>query len=80
MFNWEERERIWDKARKLAESPEYITNKNNPLRELAKLNARPPQYDYNMSTLERDMEQREAPVGGKIYAALMDNMRYGGSE
>lgn len=80
MYNWEERERIWDKARKLADSPEYITNRNNPLRELAKMDTHPPQYGYNMDVLERDMKQREAPVGGKVYAALMDNMRYGGNE
>lgn len=80
MEDWERRNQIWEKAEKLAGSSDYITNRNNPLRELAQLDERRPQYRYNMDVLENDYAARKVPVAGKVYAGLMDNMRYGGNE
>lgn len=77
-MDWEERDRIWREAEAKAHVPYYISNKDNPLRKLVE----PPEptYGRNMDVLRSDMERRERPVTGKIYAGLMDNMRYGGNE
>lgn len=74
--DWEARRRVWDEAGRKADVPYYITNKDNPLRQLAE--PRENAYEYNMRVLERDLHQREKPVTGKIYAGIMDNMRYNG--
>lgn len=80
MEDWEKRNQIWERAEKRAGGPGYITNRNNPLRELVAMDSRPPEYRYNMRILENDLDARKTPVGGKVYAGIMDNMRYGGNE
>lgn len=80
MDYWNKRQQIWDRAEKYAEGPGYVIARDNPLRELVKMNAHSPEYSYNMRVLENDMNARETPVGGRIYTSLMDNMRYGGNE
>lgn len=78
MDEWEKRMRIYDRAEKMADVDHYITAKGNPLRELEPRHT--PAYDYNMRVLERDAARREAPMNGRVYAGIMDNMRYGGNE
>lgn len=77
-MDWKEQARIWEEAERKANVPYYISNKDNPLREL--IEPRDNTFEQNMDTLRRDMRMREKPVIGKIYAGLMDNMRYGGNE
>lgn len=77
-MDWEERERIWEEAERKANVPHYISNKDNPLRKL--IEPHDNTFEYNMDVLRRDMRARENPVTGKIYAGIMDNMRYGGNE
>lgn len=77
-MDWEERDRIWQEAERKADVPQYISNAGNPLRKL--IEPQKNTFEYNMDTLRRDMRMRENPVTGKIYAGLMDNMRYGGNE
>lgn len=77
-MNWEQREKIWDEARAKANVDAYITAAGNPLRRL--IEPRTPPYERNMAVLEQDYQARSNPIQGKIYAGLMDNMRYGGSD
>lgn len=77
-MDWEERERVWKEAERKADVPYYISNKGNPLRKLVEPHETT--FEHNMNVLRRDMRQRENPVTGKIYAGLMDNMRYGGND
>lgn len=78
MDEWQREMLAWDRAEKMANVDHYITAKNNPLLGLGP--RRTPAYEHNMATLRRDRDMREAPVTGKIYTGLMDNMRYGGNE
>lgn len=64
---------------KVANAPRPITSKDNPLRDTMQ-DSRSPYYHQNMTTLRRDVLMRETPINGRIYAGIMDNMRYGGSE
>lgn len=77
-MDWEQRQRILEEAERKADVPQYISNKGNPLRKLMEL--RDNTFEHNMDVLRRDLRARENPVTGKIYAGLMDNMRYGGNE
>lgn len=77
-MDWEEGRRIWEEAERKANVPYYISNKDNPLRKL--IEPREDTFEHNMNTLRDDLHARENPVTGKIYAGLMDNMRYGGNE
>lgn len=78
MDEWEKRARIYERAEKMADVNHYITAKGNPLLELEPRHT--PAYEHNMDTLRRDQAMRQAPVTGRAYATLMDNMRYGGNE
>lgn len=77
-IDWRKQEQAYTAARQKADVPYPISNKGNPLRAL--VNPNEGMFDRNMRTLRRDLQMREQPHTGQVYAGIMDNMRYGGNE
>lgn len=68
-----------DEARKLAATGKPLDSyKNNPLMR-AEIQS-PPFFHKNMRELHNDRDRRMDATHGHIYAAMADNMRYGGDE
>ena len=66
---------VWDSARKKAQNPGMMVKDNPFLEEPASM------MDYerrNMQRLRDDQHMRECAHNGRVYAGIMDNMRYGG--
>lgn len=77
-MDWEEHARAYNEAEAKADVPYYITAEGNPLRRL--VNPNEAFYDHNMAVLNKDYHQRKNTATGRVYAGIMDNMRYGGNE
>lgn len=76
-MDWEQREKLYDRAREKARDVNFTT-RDNPLAYTTPEQAYARQRILeNMNSLEVDADRRANPASGRIYAGIMD-MRYGG--